>query len=699
MSFLDYLFEYGHQWAVHAVILVFILLVVVFNWKRFVRFSVSNMLLIAVAIWLCGIALYSVGFTYEGTSGNFISIFFRSSLSSLKMFLADNELVEISSHYKENTTYMLLFAIIHFAAFCLAAILILNTLGARFSSYLSLLKERIICRSKAKNSYVFWDVNPASISLARDIRKHDDKARIVFLCPYTSSSLGEKLDLIQILGSNTVSHDLNSSVGESVDSVLTVYFPNVAIRGKRFVWLKKILESSINVDFFFFTDDAQVNMSKAETVPDLLNLRLHEGGKIGIYVLTNAASSYQTVAGEHLVLHNGEQGNVNWFFVNLPSIAVESLKFDIENYPVSTFPRENIKAGRVDGEFNGWMIGMGETGCGMFKLMYEFSMLEGVNSEVIKRNFLLFDKDIDAKSGYLLSSCPDVAASGCVETSDIEIGSVAFWDALKAKADTLNCISIGLGSDELDLEVARSVYRFLLHFRQNPKVKTKIFVRVYSPEYVEIFKKFALAYNGNPGEKSIEIVPFGGEDELFSVDIILKKSMMNSFKSFNHRFDSIRGKNVGLTPEECWEKDFNIKKYTAEYSDATVAMDELERRKAQCFSSTFFIGTLLKLAGVDISDKEKIDVLLAGLDGADGTTDSLVDTLIRACFLREQASHQLLGFTSCSDEYVKNQRSSAVTHKLTSYLLPWNEASDKTRKLFHDVLRTSLRVARNWKRR
>lgn len=694
MNFTDYFLLYGRNWLIDLVLMVAVLAVIIYNWKRFVRFSVTNMLLIAVAVWLFGMGLYAVGLTYEGTGHNLMSILLRSALASIKMFIADNELIEISEYYKSDPLYMALFAMIHFLAFCLAAILVLNTIGTRFVSYAALMKERMTCRRTARHSHVFWGINSPSLALAADIRRHDSESRIVFICPYSASSIGEKLEVTQILSSTTMSHEVTGAEVDEIESVITVHIPKISMQSKRMEWLKTILESSSDVDFYFFTDDSLANIRLAETVPNGFHLTLKEGSNMGIHVLTNAASSRQKVAEEHLILHGAEDKRVHWSFVDIPSTAVESLKFGIQNYPVSTFPAEAIKEGRVDGEFNSWVLGLGESGSEMFKFMYEFSTLESTassvqDSRIIKRNFLLFDKEADTKGGDILKGCPELLSSGEISMSSVSVGCDRFWDMLRSSADSLNCISIALGNDENDLKLARDIYRHLLHFARNPKLHTKIFVRVYSQDYLEMFNTLAKDYNS----EHLQIIPFGGIKELFTTDLILKKGILNTFKAFNHHFDMVRGKNPGLTADQCWRKDFDIAKYTSSYSNVAVALDELERRKAQCFSSTFHIGTLLALAGIDAADKAGIERLLQMVETADGMSEGLVDTLIRSCFLREQASHRLLGFTSCSNEYVKQNRTEAVTRKLTPYLLPWGEATEKTRIMFRDILKTSLGIA------
>lgn len=688
MNFADYYIAFGTHWAIDAAVLLLIVFVLAVNWRRFVKFSVSQMLLLALLIWLCGLGLYTVGFAYEGSGHNLTTVLLRSSIASLKMFIADNELVEVSAHYKEDAIYMAMFAIVHFLAFVLATILVLNTLGARIRSYFQLVREAATCRKNAKHSYVFWDVNSPSVALAKDIKENEKDARIIFICPFGTNSLGEKLEITQILNSTAMSEMHESSDVEDLDSDLTVFVHDTVRRSKRTSMLKRILEYSSDVDFFFLTEDVENNLVLASTLARGNQLRPSNGYPAGIHVMTND-SSHQIVGEELLMLHEIETKNIRWSFVDIPTLAVESLKYRKENFPVYTFPEESVSEAKVNAGFKSWILGLGDTGNRMFKFLYEFSMLENNASDVISREFTLFDKNIGQLAGYLLKDCPELASSPCVNISDLKLGSLEFWNMLRDNANDLNCISIALGNDELDLKLTRSIYRHLVHYSTSPKVHTKLFVRVYTPGYAEVFKALAAEYRGS----NVEIVPFGLETDIFKSALIMKDTVMKAFKAFNHRFDMVRGKNSGMSAEECWKADFDINKYTSAYDDVTVALDELERRKEQCMSSTFFINTLLKLAGIKETELDKMESLIASLDKYDGSSDSLVDVLIRACYLREKASHQLLGFVPCSNEFVKADRKAAVTHKMTHYLLAWEEIPENVKMMFRDVLKTSLQIA------
>lgn len=692
MGFTHFISEYGHGWLMELAVLAVLIPIVVSNWKRIIRFSLHNLIFLAVVIWMLGVMLYMLGFAYEGTGHSMFATLSRSFISSLKMFIADDALTDVSKYYKDNAVYMCAFSIVHFLAFCLTLTLAINTIGTRFRGLYLLLKESLLCNRSSRHTYVFWDVNSPSVTLAKDIRYNDSQARIIFLCPYSANSLGENLEMTRVLNADSISDTLEPDDIHRVDSALVVHIKNGMITGRRKAWIKRILDSSSAVDFFFFTEELDRNILLAETLTDNPWFNPRENMNVVMHILTHS-SSRQVVKKEFLVLHENDKSNIKWSIVDIESLSVDSLKFNAANYPVNTFPKECIRNGKIDGEYNALFLGMGETGCRMFRFLYEFSMFQGVSDHIIKRRFFLCDNDIDRCAGDLFKDCPGIAESNEVSLLDFEMGSPGFWKLLQDNANNMNSVCISLGNDELALKMTRDVYRHLRHFGTDSKVLTSIFVRVYSQEYMNIFSTLASEYNC----AGLRIVPFGEELALFNSGIILRNELMQKVKSFNHCFDIVRGKNIGLSPEECWAADFSVSKYSAMYDNTTVVIDELERRKSQCLSSTFFITTILSLCGLQNAQANEVENLLKSMESAKGASAELIETLTRACYLREKASHMLLGFSECTDDYIKANRKEAVTHKLTSYLLPWQQLSDKSKAMFRDILKTSLQIAKESK--
>lgn len=704
MSFVESLAEYGHLWLLESLVLGVLIIAIVLNWRKVLRFVTSHMIAFALVLWATGTVVYAMGFSFDGTARSFPALIFRSMQAALGMFISDNELVEVSEHYKENAIYMTVFALVHFSALFLSAILIFSMIGHRLKSFFSLFIESVAAKRKDRETYLFWGVNAQSVSLATDVRKGSSDARIIFLHHTGENSMGEKLEVSQLLDSGTMNNDDSSYLAmvESVENALLVYVASESSGTGRYASLRRIMEASTDLHFFFMSSNDDLNVSLGKMVATGRQFKIRPEQTIDIHVLTKE-SVRRDIAEEQMTLMSGQLMNISWSFIDLPSLAVSSLKHYGRLHPVATYPESAIKGGKVDGDFNAWILGFGATGRGMFQFLYEFASFVGKDGEPVQRRFTIFDKEMETSLGNFFGSCPDMLRSGCVEPLNISVGSMDFWSRLRERVDRLNCVCLCLGDDELNLKVAREMYRQIIQFRSSSdRLQTKLYLRVYSSEYEAAVNVFAKEYKA----EGIEVIPFGSISGLFTTDIILKKNLKDAFAVFNQRFDAIRGRNLGCSAKECWDRDFNISKYISKYGDLTVALDELRNRTAQCEAETYHIGTMVRLAGIADGDYEGVsrmaDIMSGhvggSLDypGADKATRALIDVLAESAYLRQKYSHELLGFKAAEEKAVDKDPVVAATKKLTQFVLPWKESSQVTRNMMYSMVDTSFAVAQDF---
>lgn len=709
MTFADSIAAFGHLWLIEGAILLVLLTAMILNWKRVVGFITSNMIAVALTIWCIGLSVYMLGFSYEGTGRSFPALLFRSMQAALGMFLSENELIEVSEHYKESPLYMTVFAATHISAVFVSAILIFTTIGHRMKSSFSILRESIRCRRQDRSTYVFFGINAPSVSLAKDVRKEYTDARIIFLHSPGEHSMGEKLEVTELIESSSVNHHSAADLSqvEAIESALLVYISGEEGGSNKYKRLRRILESASELHFFFLTADDRLNLSLAEMTAEGKQFNIQPSQTVNIHVLSQDSSKRRAVE-ENTIINDSSNANIKWSFVDLSQLSVASLKHDTEHHPVSTYPDDAIVRGRIHGDFNSWILGLGSTGSEMFRFLYEFSSFVGEDGKPIDKHISVFDKRLEHGLGNLFRPCPEILSSGCVEPVELTVGSVAFWERLRAEADSLNCVCICLGNDELDLKLTREIYRHLLQYRSSKALKTKIFVRIYTPEYEDIMHTLADQYNGCAEDNTLKVVPFGGLSELFNTKIMLKEDVIKAFHAFNYRFDMIRGRNEGCTSEQCWDIDFDINKYTGKYENPTIAMDELARRTEQCQSETYHIGTLVRLAGIDRGDRELLlrlteatrnrSVDRPGYIGVDSSTTELLDVLAMNAHLRQKALHELQGFRPARESEIKKDLNEAVRQKLTDYVLPWEECSDKVKNVSYAIVNTSFAIASDYVR-
>lgn len=124
---------------------------------------------------LAGFVIYCIGYWEAGTKESLITLVVRSFLSTFHMFFLHSDLLEVRHHMHTNATYMFAFSIIHFAAFLVSFLVVLQLFGKQFLSWLKLKL------STPKDSYIFFDLNEGAVALAEDLLKKDRKRFILFI--------------------------------------------------------------------------------------------------------------------------------------------------------------------------------------------------------------------------------------------------------------------------------------------------------------------------------------------------------------------------------------------------------------------------------------------------------------------------------------------------------------------------------------
>lgn len=146
------------------------------------RISSENKVLThsAVGVFVCGVAIYFIGYDYAGTGENMVTLFLRSVLSSFEMFLSKSNLIGIADNCKENEVYMFFFAIIHTAALAISTLFAVLCFGKRIQYWCRGFMWRFIGSNVVTN--VFWGFNERSFVLAHDIaNKSTTKERFIFV--------------------------------------------------------------------------------------------------------------------------------------------------------------------------------------------------------------------------------------------------------------------------------------------------------------------------------------------------------------------------------------------------------------------------------------------------------------------------------------------------------------------------------------
>lgn len=712
MNFTEYFLAYWHVWLTEAAVLTLAAAIIFTQWRRISKMAVSHMMSCALVIWLAGVALYSIGFAYEGSGKSLVAFFLRSAQASLEMFISENELIEVSPYYKENALYMGIFALVHFCALMLSAMLILNTIGFRLKHFFLVSMEALTSK-KDVTTFVFWGFSDQSICMARDIRSRHPDARLVFIRSTGDIETSEKIEVSEMVNTwNSQNKSLNTiRIVDSIEDALVVY-TSVDIKGinetedilesLRLSNLRRILDRTTEINYMVFTHDQGFNAKLGSLFFMDRRISRAPGKKVSIYTLSSHGGKNRILE-EYIMLSRSDANAPRWTLVDQSFLSVEALKSIPACHPVMSIHADDIRNGAVDSSFMALVVGFGETGIEMYKYLYEFGSFIGSDGAPAKKKIIIADKDIDRIAGPMCISSPGIFHTDSVELVAHNPGTVEFWRAVRQYADRINCICVSMGDDVLDIDFTIDMYRAILqYFVERPK-DIKIFLRIYSHDNEATIRRLADNYNRHRNETGIEIIPFGSVSDVFNCDVIMQNDMLASARTFNHRFDMLRGRNLDCSADEAWARDYNVSKYMERYKSTPLVLEEITRRAVQCHLDTLHIGTILRLAGIDAADSEALSDFAAIVESRPGDSTSyaaatpeqqkLMDTLARTAHARVLASHWLMGYRPTDFETLEKNPVDAARQRLSPYMKPWEETSQEIRLQAYTVVDTSILIA------
>lgn len=704
-SFPEYAGAYWQSWLIEIAIMLVVFLILVFNWKRLSRLALSNMIAPALVIWVCGVILYSLGFAHEGSASSIIAWVLRAFQASLMMFVSDNELVEVSPYYKENTAYMICFSLVHFSAVLLSAILLLNTFGFKARNYMAMLLMKHRSYMQKSDCYVFWGFTDESVTLARDVASKRPDANIIFVRSKQGTTLLGGMEVGHLL--SQAAHSGSQKVIEDTESIpgaLVTYcrkdikdiFDRVVsdtqcheldniLDHAGLSTLRKILDNAGEVHHFLLTPDENLNLIAVSVLSDDRWIAEHHKN-IHLY-----AMSKDFVVAE----------NANVKIINPAYLSCVSLRLDVSNHPVNCIDPAFVADGRVDDSFVAMIVGCGSTGCEVARFLYEYSAFAAKDGSDNPRRIILVDKDVDRLCGELRVAAPTIFNSDELVSVDSKAGSAAFWDVFSEYVQDLGCICIALGDDTLDMELAQHLYKAVHSLKLRVQHGFKIFLRVYSVENESRIMRFASYFNEFKDTTGIEIVPFGSISSIFSYDVIVASDILDSARIFNKSLDTVLGKNLDLDVRQAWDADHDMAAYIGKYHSPILAADEMNKKIEQCFSESLHIGTLLALAGIRPDDKAAIDRMCRICAGrrsdsteypdASPSQQALLDNLAHTAFRRLVSLHALSGYKTKPDGITDPVEIARLHY--SSLVTTWAEASPKARLMAYDIVDTSFIIA------
>lgn len=484
--------------------------------------NIRNRILIPVTA-LGGFFIYFIGYMDEGSLHSLIALGLRSFISTFHMFFLHSDLIEVSKHMHESVIYMTLFSIIHFLAFLITFMIVIQLFGKHLLSWLKLRY------ASAETNYIFFGLNEESLELAKSLLKRKEQNRQILLL---DKRIKNKLDIAsksKILESVFQNRE---SLFEQVSKldVLLLNREYTQEDSLKDIGIAKLLTQG-KVHLFFFSNNIDYNIQSALNAIDEIQNQLKSTASISIYVRANAdymINLFEKKSTENIDIH----------IINPAKLAAIEL---IINYPPVNYVEVDTQKAIAKKDFTALIIGLGEVGHYTLRVLTE-------HGQFVESTFhaIAIDKDMDSKQGEFEYRFPGMKHYD-IEYKKLLVNCNEYWELLNKKSDTLDYIVISLGDSNLNMKTAISICRFM---ERKTDRSIDIFVKVHNSADYDYMKVAT--------EKFKAIKVFGSNEGIFTEDIIVDESRYMAARKihdyYNNKKDPSR--------QVFWKDLSHIKKVT-----------------------------------------------------------------------------------------------------------------------------------------
>lgn len=662
------------------------------------RISRENKVFINSAVWvfLCGVAIYFIGYDYAGTGENMVTLLLRSVLSSFEMFLSKSNLIGIADNCKGDEVYMFFFAIIHTLALTISTLFAVLCFGKRIQYWCRGIKWRFIGSSAVTN--VFWGFNERSFVLAHDIaNKSTTKERFIFVdfpLHEESPSKGQSFSGILGLFSYKI-HALRQMSGlrnsimmrsslrpSSVQNINTDFFDAMNIYR-----LKQILDKSKEIRFFILTDDEDANLKAA------LNMRNHnvcENKEFKIYCSARKTKLNRLIEEtkvEHLK------------FIDDSRTSITQLKMDHDKgrHPIDYVDIDKER-GVVTSEFKALIVGFGTTGQDALRFLYEFSAFTGIDQKKSPVQLHVVDCNMDKLKGGFYQEVPGMSMLEGKEIflHNLNFNSMEFNQFLDANINELNYVIIATGNDDQNIEFASAIMDKAFSQRPATARRLKVFVRMYSEANRVKFDSVINVYA--PFGKKENYLPlefFGDTKTLYTRDVIIDNRYEQQAREFYKAYCK------ATSSSDSWEDRADKEKNKLGVK-RIYGMRSLRRKEGQdkancqhCYTKQRLLNLENRNGPLELpewTDKESI------LDHEGATENHWLVCLYSVAIcehLRWNASHLMMGYVPMTPDVKKHIDGTCDERtKQHTCIVDWNQLSCGTQGYDYFVVKTTVQIAK-----
>lgn len=535
------------NWACFAVLFIVLMLycILLVRNKKLCLVIRNWMLIPFTAVG--GFVIYFIGYMDEGSLHSLVALSLRSFISTFHMFFLHSDLIEVSKHWHEDVTYMTLFSIIHFLAFLITFMIVVQLFGKHLLSWLKLRYTSV------NKSYVFFGLNEASLELAKSLLKNEEKGRKIVVL---DKRIKNKIDTASGARMLETVFQTKEPLFEQV-SKMDVLLLNKEYTNENSledIGIGKLLAKG-KAHLFFLSANVDYNLQSALNAIDEIQNKLKSTVSVSIYVC--AHSDYMINLFEK---KNTETIEVH--IINPAKLAVMEL---IINHPPVSYMEVDTQKAVAQKDFTALIIGLGKVGHYALRGLTEHGQFVGSTFHAI-----VVDKEMDSKQGEFEYRFPGMKHYN-IAYKKLLVNSTGYWELLDRNLDALDYVVISLGDTELNMKTAISLCRFLE--RKTDRI-IDIFVKVHNSADYEYMKVSTQIFK--------HIKMFGSNQGIFTEEIIVNEGRNLVAKKIHDYYNLKKDKSRQMQ----WKDLSHIKKVTN-------------------ISAAIHLYTKLRLAGLTIEDVKK----------------------------------------------------------------------------------------------
>ncbi len=484
--------------------------------------NIRNWVLIPITA-VGGFCIYFLGYMDEGSLHSLTALILRSFISTFHMFFLHSDLIEVSKHMHESVIYMTLFSIIHFLAFLITFMIVIQLFGKHLLSWI------MLKRNTAEKNYIFFGLNEESLELAKSLLKDKEQERQIVIF---DKRIKNKLDTAS-----------KSKILESVFQNREPLFEQVSkldvlLLNREFtqentlkdIGVAKLLNKG-KAYLFFFSGNIDYNIQSALNAIDEIKNNPEFKATVSIYVRANAdymINLFEKKSTENIEVH----------IINPAKLAAMEL---VINYPPVNYVDVDKQKAVARKDFTALIIGLGEVGHYALRLLTEHGQFVDT-----KFHATVIDKDMDSKQGEFEYRFPGMKHYD-IEYKKQLVNSNEYWELLDRKSETLDYIVISLGNTELNMRTAVSICRFMERKTNHP---IHIFVKVHNSADYDYMKVTT--------EKFQPIKIFGSNESIFTEEIIVNEARATVAKKIHDYYNNQKD----ASKQVAWQDLSHIKKIT-----------------------------------------------------------------------------------------------------------------------------------------